>query len=430
MADRHHRPTPLAPIMVLTAAKSFGTGVVTNGVFFLARHEYGFSDARNFALGLLLGVMYIAGAIAVGPALQAAARRFAWLTTRAVLVVVAFTLAALCLLPQSGGEWTLWLFVAVYSPVTGTLWPIVESYLAGGRTDAQLRRVIGVFNVVWASAIAIAYLGMGPLLEHHTLTIVRALGALHALAAIALLWFHREPGKHIETVHAVDPAMRRALRTFRRLLPMSYLVLSAWSPYAPAATALVGIPVAWSTAVAGAWQFSRVIVFGVLGWWHGWHGWRPLAPVGVGLLILGFLIAVTAPIAPDWIHPLSGAVRLVGGLSAFGVGLALIYTAALYYALEAGAAGVEAGASHEALIGVGYAGGPACGLAAAGMAGGSELAVGPFFVLVAFACLGAVWAGGQVGRRHRDSPNKVQGSPEPESREPAAPENAVDRKNV
>jgi len=58
---------------------------------------------------------------------------------------------------------------------------------------------------------------------------------------------------------------------------------------------------------------------------------------------------------------------MLGGLAAFGVGMSTIYTAALYYAMEVEKAEVEAGGMHEALIGLGYTGGPACGLAGVGM---------------------------------------------------------------
>jgi hypothetical protein len=57
---------------------------------------------------------------------------------------------------------------------------------------------------------------------------------------------------------------------------------------------------------------------------------------------------------------------VLAGLAAFGMGMATIYTGALYYAMEVGQSEVEAGGKHEALIGVGYTGGPTCGLLALG----------------------------------------------------------------
>ena len=58
-----------------------------------------------------------------------------------------------------------------------------------------------------------------------------------------------------------------------------------------------------------------------------------------------------------------GAV-LVVGLAVYGLGKALVYMAALHYGLAVGKSEVQAGGKHEALIGCGYAVGPACGLAA------------------------------------------------------------------
>jgi hypothetical protein len=55
---------------------------------------------------------------------------------------------------------------------------------------------------------------------------------------------------------------------------------------------------------------------------------------------------------------------LFAGLLLFGTGMAVIYTAAIYYALEVGKAEVDAGGKHEALIGIGYTVGPGVGLAA------------------------------------------------------------------
>jgi hypothetical protein len=67
------------------------------------------------------------------------------------------------------------------------------------------------------------------------------------------------------------------------------------------------------------------------------------------------------------------------GLVAFGAGLALIYVAALYYAMHVGGGGqnsVDEGGKHEALIGAGYTVGPLCGLGAVGLASAGMIGVG------------------------------------------------------
>src|SRR5690606_33164679 len=57
------------------------------------------------------------------------------------------------------------------------------------------------------------------------------------------------------------------------------------------------------------------------------------------------------------------------GLALFGFGLGGVYTGALYYVMEVGASEVEAGGTHEALIGGGYTLGPLIGLAGLWIAG-------------------------------------------------------------
>ena len=61
-------------------------------------------------------------------------------------------------------------------------------------------------------------------------------------------------------------------------------------------------------------------------------------------------------LAPTW--PILGA-----SLALFGAGHGVVYYAAIYYAMSVGHAAVDASGTHEGLIGVGYALGPAVGLA-------------------------------------------------------------------
>jgi hypothetical protein len=62
---------------------------------------------------------------------------------------------------------------------------------------------------------------------------------------------------------------------------------------------------------------------------------------------------------------------LVAGLVAIGIGHGLLYYSALYYAMRLERADIDAGGTHEALIGVGYVVGPGAALAG-GMWNGAE----------------------------------------------------------
>jgi hypothetical protein len=181
---------------------------------------------------------------------------------------------------------------------------------------------------------------------------ILVLGCVH-LACVGLLRpFSKEPAPHDADEHEPHPPVyRKLLITFRLLLPLSYIVCSALSPYLPGAMNALNIESRWQTVVASAWLAPRVLMFFVLERWHGWHGrWFP-AIFGGLFLLAGFAATVLSKEA--------GSIGLlIGGLATFGVGMAVIYAGAIYYALEVGQAEVQAGGKHEALIGVGYTVGP------------------------------------------------------------------------
>ena len=242
--------TPLWAVLAFTFINSLGTGVVTSGIFFLTKAGYAFSDLANFGLGLLLGVMYILGALFAGRLLRAL-RAWGW-STRRVLSWLMAALGALCLLPwgarlidDSGSAapaWPIWLMVGLYSPLTGVLWPVVESYLSGGKSGHALRRDIGVWNVVWSSALVAAYWAVAPAIRQYPAEAVASLGLAHVAGLGLLVAFAREPRSHVHEEHAPHPPVyNQLLVTFRFLLPTAYLVSSALGPYLPSLMPRLGI---------------------------------------------------------------------------------------------------------------------------------------------------------------------------------------------
>ena len=358
----------LGAVLAFAWISSLGTGIATNGIYFLSREHYHFSVSENYWLGLLAGVTYIVGALGAGPVIRRAGA--AGVSTRAVLGLVVACLGVLCAVPLaaaragSTGQWPIWVLTAIYQPLTGILWPVTESYLSGGRSGAELRSALGRFNVVWCSALVVALCAMGPL-EKHATELLAALGIVHGLSLLLLPLLGREPGRHLPHLHQPHPPVyERLLITFRILLPVSYMVLTALTPYLPAALAALGISAAWRPPLSSTWTAARFVTFFALERWHGWHGrWFPAA-IGTVLLLGGFAGAVLAPLFGPG---LPGVALMLCGLTAFGIGMSTIYTAALYYAMEVEKAEVDAGGTHEALIGVGYSGGPLCGLAGVGM---------------------------------------------------------------
>lgn len=373
-------PTPLWAAFAFTFFNSVGGMTVTSsGLFFLTKQGYHFSDSMNALLGVLLGAMYIVGATLASRVPAALKASFPGLSQRGVLALFMVALATLCAVPMLAQQlesdhehpstWPIWAIVLLYTPITGMLWPIVESYISGGRHAANLRTTIGKWNIVWSSSGVWASLLVAPLVKHNAALVLVCVGVGHLVAAALLTKFSPHPASHPDGRPQPHPEIyTKLLVTFRILLPMSYVVASALGPHLPRAAAELGVADSAQALIAIAWLLPRVCGFVIMQRWQGWHG-RWFVPIlGGAVLVGGFSVAIVATSLP----PAFGLAALIGGLAFFGLGMSVIYAGAIYYAMEVGHADVDAGGTHEALIGVGYMAGPAFGLFA-GLAAANNL---------------------------------------------------------
>ncbi len=374
---------PLPGVLAFAFLASLGTGVITNGVYFLTESALGYSKAPNLALAALFGAIYIAVASGSGRAIRRAAKGRAWLTTRGVLGASAALVAVVCALPTLGAwlggagappAWTFWVLIAVFAVASGILWPVCEAYVSGGRHNRLLRSAIGRFNLAWSSATVVALWMMGPLVERHATLVLLGVGATHLLGMVLVARFPREPAARIHDNAMLTPEARRVsgelLGWFRVLLPVSYLLKTALLPQLPDALKTLGADPAWKPVIGSAYFIARLVGFALFERWHGWHGSRRMPRLGAIMLALGFVASVLAPVIPDL---QLGLVVMVIALTLFGFGGATVYAGAIFYAMEAGDSDVDSGGAHEAFIGLGYTLGPLCGLAAVAIAANSIL---------------------------------------------------------
>lgn len=375
--------TPVWCVYVLTFLCS-ASGLITTGVYYITKETYSFSTVMNYALALMQGATYIAGALAAGPALRFLCSR-CHVPTRTVLMVLMVVMAFLAAVPwiamrldapnsaeQVPAAWPIWLLIALYSPLTGMLWPIVESYLSGGKSGRRLRSSIGVWNIIWSSALVVMSVFIAPLIESRGHLAILAGGGFHLASLLPLIFFGRDPEPHPHEAHAARTPEslllgEKLLVTFRMLLPTSYLVTTALTPFLPGQMKRLGIDANHVAILGATWLAARVLGFVILQCWHGWHErWWPtvVAPM---LLLVGLALSVFShlPLAQGEQGQSLATAALLVGLTLHGLAMATIYTGAIYYAMEVGTAQVDAGGAHEALIGVGYSAGPLCGLLAA-----------------------------------------------------------------
>ena len=350
--------TPVWVIFAITIAGSSSTGLFWNALGFIAKHAYGFSRIENLTLYLAMGLVYAASAWKAGTV----GRIVGWSDRGGVLGCVlgmAVGLAIPAVWPTKLGLWIAGIWV---SGVSALLWPVVHAYLAGGRPPDQVAKVQGVFNLIWMSSVTVPMFILPPFLDTGArgVFLVSAFTLLMVLP-LALRLPRMTPRAFVDSSgasgSASHPEWQALLVRSRRWLIVTYLFMSAFPPLLPYAFEASGIASSLETPLTGTWMVVRVLFVAFLWRTTFWQGHR-LFLIGAGLMgTLGFGLALGAGFLPG--PPLPW---MVFGFILFGLGAGASYHAALAYGMVVGEAEVDAGGTFEALIGLGYAGGPAAGL--------------------------------------------------------------------
>ncbi len=370
-------PTSLTPIVAVTFLLSIGTGILWNGLSFVAERAYHYDRFDSYTLSVVQGLFYVTGALLAGRIIRAAERFVAPRTVLAIVLLVQGLIAPIILVAATSTS--LWIVACAVSATSALQWPIIESYVTAGRPGRAMRAAIGWWNVVWMSATMIALALTGLIIGRDMPNVaIAALAPVNLAAAGLLVFFRVSPGEHIHDEEQPVPAAYRAhLAAARILLPMSYVVVAAIAPLMPFLTGPFGFRDETKTLVASTWLAGRLCAAAIMWRTHRWHGvWATLGAAGV-LIAGGFAMAVLAP------NPL----LLILGLALFGLGQGIIYYAAIYYAMALGNADVDAAGTHEALIGLGYLIGPGIGLVST-LASAHDQSRNQIFVIAVWALMG------------------------------------------
>jgi MFS family permease len=345
--------TPLTASLVLTGLASTGTSVIWNGLPFIAKRDYGFSEGENLALYLLIGFVYVTGALTSGFCTRLLRP---YISLRTIVALLLLAVAGVCSLPLFfASDFVMWTSGGVAGFCSAWLWPIVESYLVAGRHGKEMRRAIGWWNLVWMVSVAGVMFAMAPLMDKHASMVIVGLGVANILAIGVLPWYAKNPPTHdkeISKEHVPD-GYRGLLKGARVLLPLSYAINGVLAPLLPFVLASIAIDIFWQTPIVSIWMVSRVIAISFMWKSQGWHGRWSLLWVSIIAMGIGFICIMSANSLPP----------LIIGLILFGGGMGVTYYAAIYYAMAVGRAEIDAGGKHEAFIGGGYMVGPILGLA-------------------------------------------------------------------
>src|SRR5262245_56009929 len=338
----------------------YATAYYYNYLFFYMRTDFGFGNRENLFLAALNGFVYIFAALFGG---RFAQRRGYFFALRLGFGTLALTLAVGSQLP---GVISQFVVLLVWTLGVCLTWPTLEALASENERRADLPQMVGLYNIVWASSVALAYFTGGALLEQLGRASLFWLPvAVHVFQFVLCVRLEKKGsvmGAARTSAFAASVSLEAdehqrpaGANTFLRLAwlanPFAYIAMVTVIPLIPDLAARMGLSTTQAGFVASVWMFARLLAFIGLWRWPGWHyrfGWLASAYV-VMVLSFAALLLVT-----------NLAVIVIAQLG-FGLAVGLIYSSSLFYSMDVGETKGEHGGFHEALIGVGIFAGPAIG---------------------------------------------------------------------
>jgi MFS family permease len=346
----------------LEGINSFAATLFLNYLFFFLRDHFSFGNRQNLWVCALHGFIYIFAAWQGGKFGQ----RHGYLNALKVgYGGAAVFLAVGALLTQTIlGELVV---VAGWTAMICFTWPALEALVSEGEDEASLPRMVGIYNVVWAGAAALAYFCGGAILDALGWKTLFWLPALLFVAQfITALWLDKNHDVLPQALKTLPPH-RPAAAAQQTVSPATFLKM-AWlsNPFAyiaantvlaviPQLAARLNLTVAASGLFCSAWLFARLAAFVVLWRWTGWHYRFRWLLAAFLALIVGFATLLFA--RNLW--------ALIAAQLVFGAAVGLLYYSSLFYAMDVGEdTQGEHGGMHEAFIGAGIFAGPCVGATA------------------------------------------------------------------
>jgi MFS family permease len=346
----------------LEGLNSFATILYFNYLYFLMRDDFGYGNRDNLALAAVLGLVYAIAAWQTGKFAQ---RRgyFAALYTGFITMAI-FLVAGLALHLFYKTAWGQVMAAICVTIGMCFIWPTLEAFVSDGETEEGLPRVVGIYNLVWASTAALAVFTGGTFIKFFAYQIIFTLPLAIVLVMLGLtFWLQRhtaETAREIATAHTEhpraphQPGSPRA-PTFLRMAwlanPFAYIAIQTLIAVMPGIAAKFQLSHMLVGFVCWLWCFVRVGTFYALWQWEGWHYRFRWLAASFAILVLSFATILMSP----------SLVVLMTAQIFFGAAIGLIYYSSLFYSMDAGDTRGEHGGIHEAAIGMGNCAGPAVG---------------------------------------------------------------------
>jgi MFS family permease len=314
--------------------------------------EYGFGTIENLLLAALNGILYTIGSVYGGKFAQ----------KYGSILSIGIGISGLLLSLLCGGLiHALPIQVAVFAFWTISIcfiWPAIEAIVSEHETE-NLSTMVGIYNMTWAGASALAYFTTGILLEKLGMQSIFWLPFGLHLFQLSILFplaikFLRKDKRNMQ--HVVTGKLSKPPEYSRNFLhmawlanPFSYVAINTLIPLMPSIAQHLGLSTGLAGVICSIWMFARLATFFTLWKWSGWH-YRLRWIVGAFALMISSYAAIL----------LAGSVfTILLAQIGFGLSIGIIYYSSLFYSMNASDEKGAHGGLHEAMIGTGLFIGPA-----------------------------------------------------------------------
>jgi MFS family permease len=325
--------------------------------------EFGFGNFGNLSVSATYGFVYAFSSLFGGKFGQRQGYLRALALGFAIMIVA---LSSAYFAHRAGGQigWMIvWTIGVCFT------WPALEALVSEGEGPMGVQRMVGIYNLTWSSASALAYFSGGAILEKFGVRSIFWLPVVVHSAQLGLLAWLAVKSKSVRAPEskAVVPPTQAALRyelnprpiararMFLRLAwtanPFAYVAINTLAAVIPGLARELNLTPMLAGFFCSIWFFVRWFTFLALWLWPGWHYRGPWFFGAFGLMILSFALILLVP----------NLVVIVFAQVGFGAAVGLIYYSSLFYSMDAGEAKGEHGGVHEAAIGLGIFMGPAVG---------------------------------------------------------------------
>lgn len=354
----------------LEGATSFGTAFYFYYLFFLMEKQFGFGNLENLFVSAVHGLVYVPAAWLAGRFGQRHGFR------KSLAIGFSGMVAALALASALPSAPAQIMCMLVWTVSMCFIWPSLQALVTEGESPLGVPRMVGIYNLVWSGASAVAYFAGGAIVEKLGMRSLYFLPlGIHGAQLGALAWLSWKlkqfPAAALQTAPApsgngalsgngkieLNPRPIARTRRFLRMAwaanPFAYVAINTVAALIPGLARTLELSPMFAGFFCSIWFFTRWFAFLALWLWPGWHYRADWFFGAFILLVASFALMLLVPSLPVVIAAEVG----------FGLATGLIYYSSLYYSMDAGEAKGEHGGLHEAAIGLGIFLGPAVGAA-------------------------------------------------------------------